>query len=67
MWSHRQLAQISESTSVRSWHTGTDIPMVPQQSRGRGRDPGRKDRPDLFLNTAEDFRALPIECDVIAR
>ncbi|MFN7228703.1 MAG: bifunctional aconitate hydratase 2/2-methylisocitrate dehydratase [Synechococcaceae cyanobacterium] len=44
------------------WHTGADIPHVPNQ-RGGGVILGGKIAP-IFFNTAEDSGALPIECDV---
>jgi aconitate hydratase 2 / 2-methylisocitrate dehydratase len=44
------------------WHTGTDIPHVPNK-RGGGVILGGKIAP-IFFNTAEDSGALPIECDV---
>ncbi|CAK6687566.1 bifunctional aconitate hydratase 2/2-methylisocitrate dehydratase [Synechococcus sp. BA-124 BA4] len=46
------------------WHTGTDIPHVPNK-RGGGVILGGKIAP-IFFNTAEDSGALPIECDVSA-
>jgi aconitate hydratase 2/2-methylisocitrate dehydratase len=46
------------------WHTGTDIPHVPNK-RGGGVVLGGKIAP-IFFNTAEDSGALPIECDVTA-
>jgi len=46
------------------WHTGTDIPHVPNK-RGGGVVLGGKIAP-IFFNTAEDSGALPIECDVSA-
>ncbi|MFQ6539525.1 MULTISPECIES: bifunctional aconitate hydratase 2/2-methylisocitrate dehydratase [Aphanothece] len=46
------------------WHTGTDIPHVPNK-RGGGVILGGKIAP-IFFNTAEDSGALPIECDVTA-
>ena len=46
------------------WHTGTDIPHVPNK-RGGGVILGGKIAP-IFFNTAEDSGALPIECDVLA-
>ena len=44
------------------WHTGNDIPHVPNK-RGGGVIIGGKIAP-IFFNTAEDSGALPIECDV---
>ena len=44
------------------WHTGTDIPHVPNKRSG-GVILGGKIAP-IFFNTAEDSGALPIECDV---
>ncbi|OIO57805.1 MAG: bifunctional aconitate hydratase 2/2-methylisocitrate dehydratase [Alphaproteobacteria bacterium CG_4_10_14_0_2_um_filter_63_37] len=44
------------------WHTGDDIPFVPNK-RGGGVVLGGKIAP-IFFNTAEDSGALPIECDV---
>ena len=44
------------------WHTGTDIPHVPNKRSG-GVVLGGKIAP-IFFNTAEDSGALPIECDV---
>jgi aconitate hydratase 2/2-methylisocitrate dehydratase len=44
------------------WHTGSDIPHVPNK-RGGGVVLGGKIAP-IFFNTAEDSGALPIECDV---
>ena len=44
------------------WHTGTDIPHVPNKRSG-GVVLGGKSAP-IFFNTAEDSGALPIECDV---
>ncbi|MDA0717278.1 MAG: bifunctional aconitate hydratase 2/2-methylisocitrate dehydratase [Cyanobacteria bacterium] len=46
------------------WHTGSDIPHVPNK-RGGGVVLGGKIAP-IFFNTAEDSGALPIECDVSA-
>ncbi|MFM7313319.1 MAG: aconitate hydratase B, partial [Cyanobium sp.] len=46
------------------WHTGVDIPHVPNK-RGGGVILGGKIAP-IFFNTAEDSGALPIECDVSA-
>ncbi|QPN67448.1 bifunctional aconitate hydratase 2/2-methylisocitrate dehydratase [Synechococcus sp. CBW1006] len=46
------------------WHTGTDIPHVPNKRSG-GVVLGSKIAP-IFFNTAEDSGALPIECDVTA-
>ncbi|HXH02875.1 MAG TPA: bifunctional aconitate hydratase 2/2-methylisocitrate dehydratase [Candidatus Competibacteraceae bacterium] len=44
------------------WHTGEDIPYVPNK-RGGGYCLGGKIAP-IFFNTQEDAGALPIECDV---
>ena len=44
------------------WHTGDDIPHVPNKRAG-GVILGGKIAP-IFFNTAEDSGALPIECDV---
>ncbi len=44
------------------WHTGSDIPYVPNKRAG-GIILGGKIAP-IFFNTAEDSGALPIECDV---
>tara|TARA_Y100001968_G_scaffold77053_1_gene68398 strand:+ start:190 stop:2793 length:2604 start_codon:yes stop_codon:yes gene_type:complete len=44
------------------WHTGEDIPYVPNKRAG-GVIIGGKIAP-IFFNTAEDSGALPIECDV---
>jgi len=44
------------------WHTGNDIPHVPNKRSG-GVILGGKIAP-IFFNTAEDSGALPIECDV---
>ena len=44
------------------WHTGNDIPYVPNK-RGGGIIIGGKIAP-IFFNTAEDSGSLPIECDV---
>ena len=44
------------------WHTGNDIPHVPNK-RGGGVILGGKIAP-IFFNTAEDSGALPIECNV---
>ena len=44
------------------WHTGNDIPFVPNKRSG-GVILGGKIAP-IFFNTAEDSGALPIECDV---
>jgi len=44
------------------WHTGRDIPFVPNKREG-GVILGGKIAP-IFFNTAEDSGALPIECDV---
>ena len=46
------------------WHTGTDIPHVPNKRSG-GVVLGGKIAP-IFFNTAEDSGALPIECEVTA-
>jgi len=46
------------------WHTGTDIPHVPNKRSG-GVVLGGKIAP-IFFNTAEDSGALPIACDVSA-
>ena len=46
------------------WHTGEDIPHVPNKRSG-GVILGGKIAP-IFFNTAEDSGALPIECDVTA-
>ena len=46
------------------WHTGDDIPHVPNKRSG-GVVLGGKIAP-IFFNTAEDSGALPIECDVTA-
>jgi aconitate hydratase 2/2-methylisocitrate dehydratase len=46
------------------WHTGHDIPHVPNKRAG-GVILGGKIAP-IFFNTAEDSGALPIECDVAA-
>jgi aconitate hydratase 2/2-methylisocitrate dehydratase len=46
------------------WHTGTDIPHVPNKRSG-GVILGGKIAP-IFFNTAEDSGALPIECEVSA-
>ncbi|QBE70396.1 Aconitate hydratase 2 [Synechococcus sp. WH 8101] len=46
------------------WHTGDDIPHVPNKQAG-GVILGGKIAP-IFFNTAEDSGALPIECDVSA-
>ncbi|MFM9048207.1 MAG: aconitate hydratase B, partial [Cyanobium sp.] len=46
------------------WHTGSDIPHVPNKRSG-GVILGGKIAP-IFFNTAEDSGALPIECDVPA-
>ncbi|MBM5803765.1 MAG: aconitate hydratase B, partial [Cyanobacteria bacterium K_DeepCast_35m_m2_155] len=46
------------------WHTGDDIPHVPNKRSG-GVILGGKIAP-IFFNTAEDSGALPIECDVSA-
>ncbi len=44
------------------WHTGEDIPFVPNKRTG-GVCIGSKIAP-IFFNTMEDSGALPIECDV---
>ncbi|HEY5790079.1 MAG TPA: bifunctional aconitate hydratase 2/2-methylisocitrate dehydratase, partial [Gammaproteobacteria bacterium] len=44
------------------WHTGDDIPCVPNKRQG-GVVLGGKIAP-IFFNTMEDSGALPIECDV---
>lgn len=44
------------------WHTGEDIPYVPNKRQG-GICLGGKIAP-IFFNTMEDAGALPIECDV---
>jgi aconitate hydratase 2/2-methylisocitrate dehydratase len=44
------------------WHTGDDIPYVPNKRQG-GFCIGGKIAP-IFFNTMEDSGALPIECDV---
>ena len=44
------------------WHTGNDIPYVPNKRAG-GVIIGGKIAP-IFFNTMEDAGALPIECDV---
>lgn len=44
------------------WHTGNDIPHVPNKRAG-GVILGGKIAP-IFFNTAEDSGALPIECDI---
>jgi aconitate hydratase 2 / 2-methylisocitrate dehydratase len=44
------------------WHTGLDIPCVPNKRTG-GYLLGGKIAP-IFFNTAEDSGMLPIECDV---
>ncbi|WP_045226829.1 bifunctional aconitate hydratase 2/2-methylisocitrate dehydratase [Methyloterricola oryzae] len=46
------------------WHTGEDIPHVPNKRAG-GVCIGGKIAP-IFFNTMEDSGALPIECDVTA-
>ena len=46
------------------WHTGKDIPYVPNKRAG-GVCIGGKIAP-IFFNTMEDSGALPIECDVAA-
>ncbi|MCP9775521.1 bifunctional aconitate hydratase 2/2-methylisocitrate dehydratase [Cyanobium sp. WAJ14-Wanaka] len=46
------------------WHTGTNIPHVPNKRSG-GVVLGGKIAP-IFFNTAEDSGALPIECNVSA-
>ncbi len=44
------------------WHTGTDIPFIPNKRAG-GYCLGGNIAP-IFFNTMEDAGALPIECDV---
>ena len=44
------------------WHTGDDIPFIPNKRAG-GYCIGGKIAP-IFFNTMEDAGALPIECDV---
>jgi aconitate hydratase 2 / 2-methylisocitrate dehydratase len=44
------------------WHTGADIPCVPNKRTG-GYLLGGKIAP-IFFNTAEDSGMLPIECDI---
>lgn len=44
------------------WHTGNDIPFVPNKRQG-GICIGGKIAP-IFFNTMEDAGALPVECDV---
>jgi aconitate hydratase 2/2-methylisocitrate dehydratase len=44
------------------WHTGEDIPCVPNK-KGGGFVLGGTIAP-IFFNTAEDSGALPVECDV---
>ena len=44
------------------WHTGQDIPYVPNKNKG-GYVFGGKIAP-IFFNTAEDSGAFPIECNV---
>ncbi|OOZ35683.1 bifunctional aconitate hydratase 2/2-methylisocitrate dehydratase [Solemya velesiana gill symbiont] len=44
------------------WHTGDDIPFIPNKRAG-GYVLGGKIAP-IFFNTMEDAGALPIECDV---
>jgi aconitate hydratase 2/2-methylisocitrate dehydratase len=44
------------------WHTGNDIPFIPNKRAG-GYVLGGKIAP-IFFNTMEDAGALPIECDV---
>lgn len=44
------------------WHTGTDIPFIPNKRAG-GYVLGGKIAP-IFFNTMEDAGALPLECDV---
>jgi len=44
------------------WHTGNDIPFVPNKRDG-GFCLGGKIAP-IFFNTMEDAGALPVECDV---
>ncbi|MET0087302.1 MAG: bifunctional aconitate hydratase 2/2-methylisocitrate dehydratase [Sedimenticola sp.] len=46
------------------WHTGDDIPYIPNKRAG-GYVLGGKIAP-IFFNTMEDAGALPIECDVTA-
>ena len=46
------------------WHTGDDIPYIPNK-RGGGFCLGGKIAP-IFFNTMEDAGALPVECDVSA-
>jgi aconitate hydratase 2/2-methylisocitrate dehydratase len=46
------------------WHTGDDIPFIPNKRAG-GYVLGGKIAP-IFFNTMEDAGALPIECDVSA-
>lgn len=46
------------------WHTGQEIPFVPNKKSG-GFCLGGKIAP-IFFNTLEDAGALPIECDVTA-
>ena len=46
------------------WHTGQDIPFVPNKREG-GVCIGGKIAP-IFFNTMEDSGALPFECDVSA-
>ncbi|MES9958060.1 MAG: bifunctional aconitate hydratase 2/2-methylisocitrate dehydratase [Sedimenticola sp.] len=46
------------------WHTGDDIPHIPNKRAG-GYVLGGKIAP-IFFNTMEDAGALPIECDVTA-
>jgi len=46
------------------WHTGTDIPHVPNKRSGGVVLGGKIVL--IFFNTAEDSGALPIECDVTA-
>ncbi|MEW8043933.1 MAG: bifunctional aconitate hydratase 2/2-methylisocitrate dehydratase [gamma proteobacterium symbiont of Phacoides pectinatus] len=46
------------------WHTGQDIPHIPNKRAG-GYVLGGKIAP-IFFNTMEDAGALPIECDVSA-
>ena len=56
----------SRKSAVNSvlWHTGTDIPHIPNKRSG-GICLGGKIAP-IFFNTLEDAGALPIECDVQA-
>jgi aconitate hydratase 2/2-methylisocitrate dehydratase len=50
------------ATNSLLWHTGDDIPNIPNK-RGGGFCIGGKIAP-IFFNTLEDAGALPIECDV---